>query len=119
MQRILAAVVVAVFIAGPAPNLQCLLSCAPVTPASALSESCHHSASPERSVSGVGDCADRLLQPPAVAAKRLDGASRVVVSTVAVEFPGQPTSDVSSESVLFDLSAARPPLPHVLIALRI
>ncbi|HYN09776.1 MAG TPA: hypothetical protein VES67_20505 [Vicinamibacterales bacterium] len=70
-------------------------------------------------MSGVGDCGVRLAQPLAATAKRIDATAPLFTSTVAEHLFRQLPGAGSSEFDTFSVSAAAPPLAHLLIPLRI
>ena len=117
MHRALAFVLVAVFAAGPALNLRCLIVCAPKAPAAEPVESCHQSSDSTAVAPASTHCPNPAAAFPALGAKRIEltllSALTLDVSTL---LPSARTSvDVGASSV----PTASPPGPPLLIPLRI
>jgi hypothetical protein len=117
MKRISLLVLVVAFLAGPALNLRCLLSCAPLHATAPPAEGCQHSTGPNQTVSPAGDCGVRLGAVPALASKRVSLTSFAFVLTnqTSVELPTYQPPETSSVSRL----SVSPPLSSLLIPLRI
>lgn len=117
MKRISLLALVVAFLAGPALNLRCLLSCAPLHATATPAEGCQHSTGPDQALSAAADCGVRLASAPALASKRVSLVSVAFVLTnqTSVDLPSYQPPETSSVSRL----SVSPPLSSLLIPLRI
>jgi hypothetical protein len=116
MQRILSFVLFVAFVAGPALNLRCWLSCAPLHSTAMPARSCNHSTDSEQAISPAADCGIRL-SAPALASKRV---SLTLFSFVVTSQPSlEPQTYSSVESRSISTLSTSPALASLLIPLRI